>query len=447
MEITTRSLLLLYSSKVTRVFTLIIFCALVLRVGWVIYAQTVPSSDFHQYDLLAQRLADDQGYVDDFGEPTALYAIGWPFFLSVIYRIFGYSLIVPQLINAMLSVGSVILTYKLATFVLGSRRALIATALMAINPAMILYSSTHGTESLFTFQILLIAWLILRFLHHDQSNKHLIMIGILTGLAVLVRPVAICVPIGAFGAFYIFNRDDFRHNLIKILIVLGALALIISPWILRNILVVGSPTLQTSSGAVLWISHNPQATGAFMDPPQAPGLTGRFNSIPGAGSNMTEAEMNSAFTAAAIDSIIDNPSRLFTLVPNKMFELWAGHRHAVIHSTRKADRSIPDFVMIILPVITQCYLVSLLFVVTMSYVLKRSRALWIGGLGRIGGLGIIFTGIFLMWNLYHAINFGSGRYHVPLEPFLAVIAASGLSTLWALIFTGEIRRNLHWRFW
>ena len=130
-----------------------------------------------------------------------------------------------------------------------------------------------------------------------------------------------------------------------------------------------------------------------------------------------------------------------------MFELWAGHRHAVTHSTRKVDRSIPDFVMIILPVITQFYLVSLLFVVTMSYVVKRSRVLWIGGLGRIGGLGIIFTGIFLMWNLFHVINFGAGRYHVPLEPFLAVIAASGLSTLWSLIFTGEIQRNLHWRFW
>ena len=106
-------------------------------------------------------------------------------------------------------------------FVLNSRAALIATGLMAINPAMILYASTHGTESLFTFQILLIAWLILRFFNQDQRNKSLIIIGILTGLAVLVRPVAICVPIGAFGAFYIFNRDDFRNNLVKILIVLA----------------------------------------------------------------------------------------------------------------------------------------------------------------------------------------------------------------------------------
>ena len=436
MEIAIRSSLLLYSSKATRIFTLIIFCALVLRVGWVIYAQTVPGSDFHQYDLLAQRLANGQGYVDEFGEPTAFYAVGWPFFLSVIYRIFGYSLIVPQLINALLSVGSVILTYKLSMFVLNSRAALIATGLMAINPAMILYASTHGTESLFTFQILLIAWLILRFFNQDQRNKSLIIIGILTGLAVLVRPVAICVPIGAFGAFYIFNRDDLRNNLVKSLIVLAVSAIIISPWILRNILVVGSPTLQTSSGVVLWISHNPEATGAFMDPPKAPGLSLGAGTMPGAGPHANEAEANSAYTAAAIDSIIDNPGRLITLVPNKMFELWAGHRHAVNHSTRKSGRSIADFGMIILPMLTQFYLVSLLFLVTMSYGVKPSRMLW------INGLGIIFTGIFLTWNLYHALNFGSGRYHVPVEPFLSVIAASGISVLCSLISNSRIRDRL-----
>ena len=437
MKIAIRSWLPLYDSNATRIFTLIIFCALVLRVGWVIYAQTVPGSDFYQYDLLAQRLANGQGYVDEFGEPTAFYAIGWPFSLSVIYRIFGYSLIVPQLINALLSVGSVLLTYKLSIFVLNSRSALIAAGLMAINPAMILYSSTHGTESLFTFQALLITWLILRFFNQNQANKYLIIIGIFTGLAILVRPVAICVPIGAFGAFYISNRNDFRNNLVKVLIVLGVSAITISPWILRNALVVGSPTLQTSSGVVLWISHNPQATGAFMDPPQAPGLPRGAGTMPGAGPDANEAEANHVYTSAAINSIIEKPIRLITLVPNKMFELWAGHRHAVNHSTRKVGRSIPEFVILILPKLTQLYLMGLLFLVAISYVFKRSRVLW------IGGLGITLTGIILAWNFYHAINFGSGRYHVPIEPLLAVIAASGFYALWHLIFSIEMRP---WKF-
>ena len=83
MKIAIRSWLPLYDSNATRIFTLIIFCALVLRVGWVIYAQTVPGSDFYQYDLLAQRLANGQGYVDEFGEPVSYTHLTLPTIYSV----------------------------------------------------------------------------------------------------------------------------------------------------------------------------------------------------------------------------------------------------------------------------------------------------------------------------------------------------------------------------
>lgn len=155
----------------------IVFLAAVLRLGWVLYAQTLPGSDFAQYDLLAQRLAEGKGYVDEFGEPTAFYAIGWPFFLSVIYRIFGHSLIAAGLINALMGVGAVILVYAISRYLLNRRTALIATSLVAINPTLILYSSTHGTESLFVLEILLVTWLVMRALirstHHGVgAHRH-----------------------------------------------------------------------------------------------------------------------------------------------------------------------------------------------------------------------------------------------------------------------------------
>jgi len=41
----------------------------------------------------------------------------------------------------------------------------------------------------------------------------------------------------------------------------------------------------------------------------------------------------------------------------------------------------------------------------------------------------MLTAIFVFWNAFHMISFGSGRYHVPLEPFLAIIAASAISAV------------------
>ena len=398
----------------------IVVLAAVLRLIWVLYAQTVPGSDFAQYDLLAQRLAEGKGYVDEFGEPTAFYAIGWPFFLSVIYRIFGHSLIAAGLINALMGVGAVILVYTISRYLLDYRAVLIATLLVAINPTLILYSSTHGTESLFVFEILLLTWLIMRALT-GQHTIELILIGILTGFAILTRPVGISVPLGAVVAVYALNRHDFRRNLSKILLIVVVSAVIVTPWIVRNAVTVGATTLQTSGGVTLWIGNNPQATGGLMPPPAVPGLTA--GARPGAGPDATEAEANSAYTSAAIDSFLADPVRAVTLIPRKMFELWAGHRHAVTHSTRKSGRVIPGFILGSLPILTQAYLISLLALVLVAFGMKHSRKIW------VVGPGITLTATFVFWNAFHMMSFGSGRYHVPLEPFLAMFAASALSAM------------------
>jgi 4-amino-4-deoxy-L-arabinose transferase-like glycosyltransferase len=402
----------------------IVLLAGVLRIAWVVYAQTVPGSDFAQYDQLAWRLAEGKGYVDELGEPTAFYAIGWPFFLSIVYRVFGHSLVAAGVINALMGVGAVILTYAIARHLLDRPVALISAALVAINPTLVLYSSTHGTESFFILEILLLTWLILRVLESHHALE-LVLVGILTGFAILTRPVGLCVPLGGVVAVYTFNRHnfrrDFRRNTAKVLVVIAVSAVIVTPWVVRNAVAVDATTLQTSGGVTLWIGNNPQATGGLMPPPAIPGL----NAIatPGAGPDATEAEANSAYTSAAIDALLTNPARAVSLVPRKLFELWGGHRHAVTHSTRKSDRTIPGVVLNILPILTQAYLVLLLLLVVAAYGMKRSRNHW------VIGPGIALTAIFVFWNAFHMISFGSGRYHVPMEPFLAIMAASAISAV------------------
>jgi hypothetical protein len=421
-------------STIHRLLLAVIALAAVLRIGWVLYAQTIPGSDFHQYDLLAQRLANGEGYVDEFGEPSAFYAIGWPFFLSIVYRIFGYSLIIAQLVNALMAVASVALVFVISRHLLRAQIALIAALLVAINPTLVLYSSTHGTESLFILQLLIISWLLIRS-SKSPTVLSLVLIGILTGLAVLVRPVAICVPLGAFAAYYFMDRHDTRNSLKKALIIVGVSIVIVAPWVARNTVVVGATTLQTSSGLTLWIGHNPDATGGLMPPPLVEGL-GAQKATPGAGDNTSEAEANSAYTSAAIESILDNPIRTLSLVPNRIFELWGGHRHAVNHSTRQSDREIPDSIIKFLPLLTQGHLVLLLGMVIVAYGLKNTRKLW------LTGVGVSLTSTLFFWNAYHALSIGSGRYHVPMEPFLAIMAATAISALlWSRNKTDSDIRN------
>jgi 4-amino-4-deoxy-L-arabinose transferase-like glycosyltransferase len=400
----------------------------ILRIGWVLYVQTLPGSDFAQYDLLALRLAEGKGFVDQTGEPTAFYAIGWPFFLSVIYRIFGHSLVAAQLINALMGVGAVILTFAISRYLLDVTAALIATALVAVNPTLILYTSTHGTESLFVLEILLLTWLIMRVLA-SPNTVGLILVGVLTGVAVLTRPVAVCIPLAAFVAFFVMNRPDTRRTLKSVSVIVAVSALIVAPWIVRNAITVGVPSLQTTSGVVTWTGFNPQATGGFMSPPPIEGLTAI--QAPGFGPETDEASANSAYMSATLKSLRANPIQVVALIPNKMFELWAGHRHAVKHSTRMTERSIPKFITDGLPILTQGYLVLLLLLVLAAFGMKHSRKFW------LGGPGVVLTTAFVLWNVFHALTFGSGRYHVPLEPLLAIFAASAIS---AVLYTWDARQ-------
>ncbi|MCH7983506.1 MAG: glycosyltransferase family 39 protein [Chloroflexi bacterium] len=150
------------------------------------------------------------------------------------------------------------------------RTALIAALIVALNPTLILYSGTLGSESLFVYQLLLITWLAIRVIE-GLSSTGLLLIGELTGFAILARPIAISVPFIAFGAHYMVNRRDLRRTTINFAVVLVISALIVSPWIARNARAMGLPTLQSSSGLNMWIGHGPQATGGWMDAPPVPG--------------------------------------------------------------------------------------------------------------------------------------------------------------------------------
>ena len=66
----------------------ILLVALLLRVGWAVAIQNEQVSDANAYHLLARQLATGGTYGFD-GTPNSFWPVGYPFFLSVQYRLFG----------------------------------------------------------------------------------------------------------------------------------------------------------------------------------------------------------------------------------------------------------------------------------------------------------------------------------------------------------------------
>jgi len=64
---------------------------------------SVPISDFNTYNNLAQSFSEKLSYVDSEGNLTAYRPMGYPVFLGIFYYVFGYSIILPKILNILLS--------------------------------------------------------------------------------------------------------------------------------------------------------------------------------------------------------------------------------------------------------------------------------------------------------------------------------------------------------
>ncbi len=86
-----------------------------------------------------------------FGAVIMLADSGYPFFLSVIYRIFGPVVIIPRILNALLSAWTCVLLYRIAARTFEEETARMATIMMVFMPNLIIYCGYHLKETLMLF--------------------------------------------------------------------------------------------------------------------------------------------------------------------------------------------------------------------------------------------------------------------------------------------------------
>ena len=76
---------------------------------------------------------------------------GYPFYLTVIYKIFGPVVIIPRLINVLLSSWTCILIYRIASRTFGDDIGRIAGLMAVLMPNLIIYCGYHLKETLMIF--------------------------------------------------------------------------------------------------------------------------------------------------------------------------------------------------------------------------------------------------------------------------------------------------------
>lgn len=211
--------------------------------------------DVDDYRGIAENIVDGVGYANPGTKlPTAYRPPLYPLVLTLV--LWGGNTLIGAL-HVALGLGTVALTYVIAKRLdLSYRSALLAAALVAVDPLIVYNTSLVMTE---TLAVMLSAGLLVLL---ANPNKRPFIVGIVFGLCCLCRPT-----FWAWGVFLIawavpaivrrITSREARWWAQPTLLTVG-LAVVISPWTLRNAIVMGRPVITTTHGGyTLLLGHNP----------------------------------------------------------------------------------------------------------------------------------------------------------------------------------------------
>jgi 4-amino-4-deoxy-L-arabinose transferase-like glycosyltransferase len=396
-----------------------------------------PANDALEYDYLARSIAAGDGYPETGyllqGGPTAVRGPGYPYLLGAVYALSGNSLTAARLLGVALGALSVLLLYLIAKRIWGKRIGLIAAALAAAFPSLVLLSRDLVSENLFIALELAAVLCVLNFRRSGGALRWAGAAGALCGLAALTRNtgLALAIPI-ALGVWTLRPRWGVAA-LAAPLLVLACGAVVIAPWIVRDAAEFGRfVPITTSSGIASAGTYNEASYrdsashGAWRDPQIVPEFT-RLFVTPG----RDEAAVDSILRTDARDFAWSHPGYVaeasaWNLL--RLFELTGGsvvdeHGHAV------ADRGIgsadPTGERIGIA------LAALLALVGIVAILKsRSRSRAEGGPPRVPSGPLFLWLIPILMILIAMPIAGLPRYRLPADPFLLILAAIGLTALW-----------------
>lgn len=310
---------------------------LVLRLLWLWIFGDVPfRSDEAEYLRIADALRNGS-YLDDW---RWLRPPLYPAWLAITSP-FGENIVIARLGQIMLGTLLIVLLYAVAHAAWHSERiALVCALLTAIFFPLIGYSNYLMAEMLL---LVLLATLLLVSLQHMQqpSYKRAMLMGILLGLALLTKPVALAyIPTILFALWYKIKIGDATSNpsqterngrdiacnvsqkgdtgtispmtRVQYTILVGLCSIfVIAPWSIRNAMVHHRfIPIDTTGGFNLWFGNR---------------LAGEEGSVSEADMNKTYpnlADRNAAYVALARENALKNPYATLRNIADKARQFW-----------------------------------------------------------------------------------------------------------------------------
>lgn len=422
----------------------IVVLALAARLA-VVAADTgyLPEQDAWDYDRHARSIADGDGFPDSYyvadRGPSALRAPGYPYFLGGIYAITGDSVTVGRLGNTALGALAVFLVYLIARRVWSRRIGLLAAGLAAVFPPLVLLSRDLLSESLFIVFELGAVLCVLEF-RRLRAMRWAAAAGLLCGLAALTRnpgpALAVPVILGLWVVRPALSRPAVRAPALALLCMLLA----ILPWTVRNAIEFGRPIPITSgTGFALAGTYNEVSLrddahpGTWRTPRIVPEYTPLF-----ATAGIDEGTLDATLRREAVSFAAAHPSYVAEVTGwnlLRMFEVADGSvvdldgRPVVTRGIGSANLLVERLGIAL----------AVVFAALGVFALARSRRRAPRDPRRLSAGPLFLWLVPVLLILVSAPINGLPRQRTPIDPFLLILAAIGLTWLWDRLVAGRVR--------
>ncbi|MHC4945654.1 MAG: tetratricopeptide repeat protein [Planctomycetota bacterium] len=222
--------------------------------------------DEESYDLKAREIVETGDWIGDkvfYQDPF------YPYFLALLYKVFGHALFLVRMIQALIGAITCLLIYALASRVFDRVTGLVAGLLAAIYKPFFFHETLIIKSSFVLFFITLALWLLLE-ARRRKSIAFWIFPGLALGFGILVRGnYMLFAPLAGLWILAALWKESRKRSVAALALFVLGTALPILPVTIRNYAVAGDFVLTTSqAGTNFYTSHHPgNRTGTLESPP------------------------------------------------------------------------------------------------------------------------------------------------------------------------------------
>jgi 4-amino-4-deoxy-L-arabinose transferase-like glycosyltransferase len=355
--------------------------------------------------------------------PSAYTQPLYAWFLAALYWSLERSWLVVGLAQVVVAVGTALVVLAIGRHLSSVRTGVLAALVATLHPYLV-WHDVHVNREIVDGLLAGLIVLLALVAHERRSLVLALGTGAVTGLAILSNARLALLPL-VLAPYVAWGLRPARRSLVAMLLVIVAAAAVTAPWIVRNEVVIGCPTITTDTRA-LWKANNPAtydvlAGGGWIDdvpdlhgvppwPEKAAGIS------VAAAKAVDECAQASFYRDEVVDFWREQPGEKGRLAVQAVGMLWSPFLS--VEADDPGQRGAADLAQ---RTVEPAYVIVL-----------YALALW--GAFLAPRSFVVLAALLLGFNTAMATVFaGTVRYRAPWDFVLALLAAFALERAWDLL--------------